>query len=123
MGFKENLKAELEYKGMLVKELAAASGVNRRTIDNYLSSHNCMPSADAAVKIAMVLGVSAEYLVNGGEPQKAKAAERCGSYGRALLRILDELDDEDKETLLGIAGLIKQNAEKKRSRDFRPGKK
>jgi transcriptional regulator with XRE-family HTH domain len=66
MGFKENLKAELEYKGMLVKEQSAASGVNRRPIDNYLSSHNCMPSADAAVKIAMVLGVSAEYRVNGG---------------------------------------------------------
>jgi hypothetical protein len=27
MGFKENLKAELSYSGMLVKELAARSGI------------------------------------------------------------------------------------------------
>ena len=63
MGFKENLKSELQYKGMTVRELAELSGVNKQTIDNYLSTHNSIPSADAAVKIAKVLDVSVEYLV------------------------------------------------------------
>ena len=66
-GFKENLKSELEYKGILIKDLAVLSGVNRRTIDNYLSTHNSIPTADAAVSIAQVLGVSVEYLVTGHE--------------------------------------------------------
>ena len=65
MGFKENLKIELDYKGMKVKELAFISGVNKRTLDQYLSSAAKMPSAENAVKIANALGVSVEYLVTG----------------------------------------------------------
>lgn len=67
MGFKENLKIELDYKGMKVKELAFSSGVNKRTLDQYLSSAAKMPSAENAVKIANALGVSVEYLVTGKE--------------------------------------------------------
>ena len=36
MGFKENLKAELSYSGMLVKELADQAGVKKHTIDNIV---------------------------------------------------------------------------------------
>jgi transcriptional regulator with XRE-family HTH domain len=68
MGFGENLRSELEYNDMAVKELAALSGVQKRAIDNYLRRTNAaMPSADAAVKIAGVLGVTVEYLVMGEE--------------------------------------------------------
>jgi transcriptional regulator with XRE-family HTH domain len=66
-GFKENLKAELVYSGMLVKELAAKTGVKKHTIDNYLNTHNSIPAADSAVRIAQALGVSVEYLVTGEE--------------------------------------------------------
>ena len=65
MGFKENLKDQLGFSGMYVKELAALSGIKKQTIDSYLSVHNCMPKADAAVAIAQALGVSVEYLVTG----------------------------------------------------------
>ncbi|MBR4791248.1 MAG: helix-turn-helix transcriptional regulator [Treponema sp.] len=71
MGFKENLKIELDYKGMIVKELAYLSGVNKRTIDQYLSSAAKMPSAENAVKIASALGVTVEYLITGKNKQLA----------------------------------------------------
>jgi len=67
MGFKENLKEQLNFTGMYVKELAAKSGVKKQTIDSYLNVNSCMPSADAAVAIARALGVSVEYLVTGKE--------------------------------------------------------
>jgi transcriptional regulator with XRE-family HTH domain len=68
MGFRENLKSELLYNDLSVKELASVSGVNKRAIDNYLRSLNAaIPSADAAVKIAHALGVTVEYLVTGEE--------------------------------------------------------
>ena len=69
MGFKENLTIELDYKGMIVKELAYLSGVNKRTIDQYLSSAAKMPSAENAVKIASALGVTVEYLITGKKEQ------------------------------------------------------
>jgi transcriptional regulator with XRE-family HTH domain len=66
MGFRENLKSELLYNDISVKELASLSGLAKRAIDNYLRSANAaIPSAEAAVKIARVLGVTVEYLITG----------------------------------------------------------
>jgi transcriptional regulator with XRE-family HTH domain len=66
MGFRENLKQELQFNSMLVKELAAKSRVNKRALDTYLLSENAsIPPADTAVRIAKALGVSVEYLITG----------------------------------------------------------
>ena len=65
MGFNENLKGELEYKDIRVKELAKASGIAKQTIDKYLLSNGTMPPADKAVAIAKALGVTVEFLVIG----------------------------------------------------------
>ena len=70
MGFKENLKEQLSFSGMYVKELATLSGIKKQTIDSYLNINSCMPSADAAVAIAQALGVTVEYLVTGKEPKQ-----------------------------------------------------
>lgn len=68
MGFKENLRDELSYRGILVKELAGMAGLNQRSVSNYLRENSSLPSAEAAVKIAKALGVTVEYLVTGEEP-------------------------------------------------------
>ena len=65
MGFGEHLKDELEYRGMLVKELSHATGISKKTLDNYLLTNGMMPSADKAVAIAHTLGVTVEYLITG----------------------------------------------------------
>jgi transcriptional regulator with XRE-family HTH domain len=70
MGFKENLKSELIYSGTLVKELSAKTGIKRHTLDNYLNTHNAIPNAEAAVKIAQALGVTVEYLITGQEEKQ-----------------------------------------------------
>jgi len=68
MGFRDNLKQELSFNGMLVKELAIIAGVQKRALDTYLLCENAsMPPADVAVRIANALGVSVEYLVTGKE--------------------------------------------------------
>lgn len=93
MGFRENLKKELNYRGILVKELASASGVKKRAIDTYLLSEKAsIPPADTAVRIAKVLGVSVEYLVTGEElviPQDI----------RQIVRRLRQLDQKDRQII------------------------
>jgi len=79
MGFGEHLKEELEYRGMLVKELAYATGIPKRTLDKYLLANGAMPAADKAVAIAHTLGVSVEYLVTGKKAAQAKAAQVASS--------------------------------------------
>jgi transcriptional regulator with XRE-family HTH domain len=103
MGFRENLKSELAYQGLLVKELAALSGISRHTLDNYLNVRGHIPSADIAVKIAQVLGVSVEYLVTGEEaPGKNKAWNRES----LVLKNIRLLDENDRQLIDGIIQLF-----------------
>ena len=101
MGFKENLKAELAYKDILVKELAVLSGVSRRTIDNYLRENGSIPSADAAVRIARALGVTVEYLITGHEQQE-KNNPPISPEPRIILKQLELLNRRDRKIVLTL---------------------
>lgn len=63
--FKERLREEIEYKGLLVKEVAAECGISNSTFLSYIDARGVLPNVETAVKIASVLGVSVEYLVTG----------------------------------------------------------
>jgi len=108
MGFKENLKSELAYSGIFVKELAAKSGVSKYSIDNYLNKRGQLPSVEAAVKIAQVLGVSVEYLVTGKEfGQTDKTPVSADAH--TIARFADQLNDKDREFVLDfIKWMIKR---------------
>lgn len=88
---------------MLVKELSAKTGIKKYTIDNYLSSHNCSPSAEAAVKIAAALGVSVEYLVMGGEIRTKVTLASLRPGLRSLIQAMESLSEGDREIVLGNA--------------------
>ena len=104
MGFKENLKAELAYSGMLVKELSALSGVNLHSLNNYLSKRGQFPSVEAGVKIAQALGVSAEFLVFGEEGEREDV--KTNGEIRAITRIARQLDDEKRRFALEMMKLL-----------------
>ncbi|MCL2293623.1 MAG: helix-turn-helix domain-containing protein [Spirochaetes bacterium] len=65
MGFGENLKERLEYVGLKQTDLARKTSIKLRSIQKYVQKDGSKPSADNAVKIAQVLGVTVEYLVTG----------------------------------------------------------
>jgi transcriptional regulator with XRE-family HTH domain len=105
MGFRENLKSELLYQDMLVKELAVKTGISRHTLDNYLNVRENMPTADIAVKIAKALGVTVEYLVTGEENQTEKFIQ--GAKTRALIQNFNFLSERDQKMIISITQLIK----------------
>jgi len=107
MGFKENLKAELAYKNILVKELATISGINRRTIDNYLREDSSMPPADAAVRIAAALGVTVEHLITGHEQQERVAPEMLPD-SRAILKNMETLSKRDRKIVISLIKTLKE---------------
>ena len=110
MGFKENLKSELLYQDMQVKELAAKTGISRHTLDNYLNVRENMPTADAAVKIAQALGVTVEYLVTGDENQTEKSM--LGIEIRALIQNFKVLSENDQKMISAITKLVKNQNRK-----------
>lgn len=97
MGFNENLKGELEYKGMPVKELAHRTGIPKQTIDKYLLSNGSMPPADNAVKIAQVLGVSVEYLVAGKKHTLKTPAVNLSPEMRSIASFIEPLSRENRK--------------------------
>jgi len=100
MGFRENLKQELNFNGMLVKELASAAGVHKRAIDTYLLSENAsMPPADVAVRIAQTLGVSVEYLVTGAETSLPNDVKN-------IIRRLLQLDSKDRKIVAVLTNAL-----------------
>jgi transcriptional regulator with XRE-family HTH domain len=106
MGFRENLKSELTYQDMLVKELAVLSGVNKFSINNYLNARGQVPSVEAAVKIARVLGVSVEYLVMGEDCGGAEN-RRLSAEAYAIARLAEQLDVQKRKFVLDFIQWIK----------------
>jgi transcriptional regulator with XRE-family HTH domain len=107
MGFKENLKSELAYSGMLVKELAAKSGVNKYSLDNYLNTRGQIPSVEAGQKIAQALGVSVEYLVTGQESKKTGKMQKSSNDVRMIARLAEQLDDKKRKFVIDFMKWLK----------------
>ena len=104
MGFKENLKEELKYQGILVKELSARSGIPKGTIDHYLTEKSVSPIAENAIKIANVLNVSVEYLVTGKDSIHSK--NTTTSYSPQVRMLADKLSHMNQEQLTLASGII-----------------
>ena len=92
MGFRENLKSELTYQDIRVKELADKTGINKRTLDHYLTENGSEPTALNAVLIASALGVSVEYLVTGKD---GAVSDSIKADVLALIGELNNLSDGD----------------------------
>jgi len=95
MSFNENLKGELEYKGMLVKELSHKTGIPKQTIDKYLLTNGTMPPADKAVAIAQALDVTVEYLITGKKILNKKAQTRI--FSPELLSIANQIESLSRD--------------------------
>jgi transcriptional regulator with XRE-family HTH domain len=109
--FRENLRAELDYQDMSVKELCAKTGIPKATVECYLGARANMPSADAACKIAGALGVTVESLVTGSS---AAATDARDIKIRELIRLVREFDREEYQAILSFAKTIKKLREQKR---------
>ncbi|MCL2800299.1 MAG: helix-turn-helix domain-containing protein [Treponema sp.] len=107
--FKENLRAELDYQGITVKELSAKTGIAKGTLDGYLGVRASMPPADIAAKISGALGVSVEYLISGKEA--VKQDKLLDQNVRSIVQILGELSKKDIETILELSKILKNKSE------------
>lgn len=103
MRFRENLKAELTYQGILVKELSAKTGISKRTLDNYLREKGSMPPADYAVLIAKALNTSVEYLVTG------ETSSNSDSQLKKYLLLFSQLSRNDQDFFIRLMeGILKK---------------
>ena len=108
MGFKENLKAELAFQGLMVKELADRTKINKSTLDNYLRDKHSNPTAENAVKIARALGVSVEYLVTGSDTAGARRASLEKDL-HSILSGVEGLSSDERKVVIDLIGSMKSH--------------
>ena len=109
MGFRENLKDELKYQDIRVKELADKTGISKRVIDHYLAEKFTEPTAETAVKIAKELGVSVEYLVTG---KNSEIPESIKPEIISLLKDINHLPDKDIDFIKEMVKRLIQSMDK-----------
>lgn len=107
MTFRERLREQIEFCGLLDKEVAAKAGITKRAIDSYVGSEACMPSAEVAVKLAKVLGVTVEYLVTGEKSENSTDStflqELQNPQIKKLVKNFTKLSEHDKTLLLSLS--------------------
>ena len=108
MGFKENLREEISFQGRLLKDVALEAGLNQYSLNNYLRENASIPSADIAVRIAKVLGVSVEYLVTG---KKDSAPHYYVHYSAEIKNLADKLAKMSARDRKNVAALINSISE------------
>lgn len=106
MGFKERLREEIEYRGLLVKEVSAAVGISNSTFLSYIDARGVLPNVETAVKIANYLGVTVEYLVNGDDGRAQSPDSPLKSEKTRLAETYEKLSARDKSLLIKIADVM-----------------
>lgn len=110
MDFRTRLRDEIEYSGLLDKEVAALAGISKRAIDSYVGAQGCMPSADVAVRLARVLNTSVEYLVNGvREIDNTYGPE---PYSKRLIKIIKTIEYFSEQDLTAVEAIVTSIGEK-----------
>ena len=51
MGFAENVKFEMDFQDIQIKELSIKTGISKNTLDKYLFGKKVQPGVENAVKI------------------------------------------------------------------------
>lgn len=111
MNFSEKVKTARTAKNMSQKELATATGISERTIQNYEMGVRLPKKRETYMKLAGALGISPDVLMDEDAAFIITASERYGGRGRKQAEALADqmrtavaaaggaLDDDDIDFL------------------------
>ena len=105
MNFWERVDDLLDRNDINKKTLAYEAGFDASNITKGIKNNN-VPSVETAVKIAQVLGVSVEYLVNGTETTKSPSQKETEQNQLRLYRkyhnLIEKMESfsEEKQTVV-----------------------
>lgn len=106
MGFKENLREEMDFQDIKPKELSDKTGISVNTLRNYINNHDALPNIDSAVKIAKVLNTTVEELVEG---RKNKADFQKSDMAGKFLSIFTNLSENDQKSVIALLEEMKKH--------------
>lgn len=111
MGFWENVDAERDFQNISRKELAYKANFSLTSLSTGII-RNSIPSADVAYRIAKVLNVSIEYLLEGSSKKESKKVQENSDtflqelqnpQTKKLVKNYTKLSERDKTLLLSLS--------------------
>ena len=106
MSVKEDLKEAMYCKNLTAVEVAALTDINSGTISSYLKTKNSMPPVDKALKLAKVLDVSVDFLVNGFESKTESSIQQKSPFSLEVFKIAQKMEGFDKDELSIVTNLV-----------------
>ena len=106
--FRENLRNELNYQGVTVKELSTRTGIPIASLDCYLGTRATVPSVENAVKIARELKVPVEYLVIGEDTASEYKKSNFSREAQEIIRWVGNLNNEQCRAILKLVQSFKK---------------
>jgi len=100
--FRENLRNELDFQDIKVKELSDRCGIPKATLECYLRTQSTEPSVENAIKIARELKVPVEYLVNGEETAHKFKKSNFSREAQEIIRWVGNLNQEQCKAVLKL---------------------
>ena len=110
MEFSEKIRNARTAKGISQRELAEASGITLRTIQNYETGGRLPRKRETYTRLAASLGISEDVLLDENAAFVLRASEQYGGRGakQALDMVSDiaamwaggEMDEEDMDTIM-----------------------
>jgi len=107
--FRDNLRNELNYQGIMIKELSVKTGIPVATLDCYLGARATIPSIDAAYKIAQALKVPVDYLISGEDINITIPSRKIKSQeARNLINLIGCLSSEQCRAIYDMILSLRQ---------------
>ena len=108
--FGKNLRSELNFQDITVKELSSRTGIPIATLDCYLGTRATVPSVEAAHKIAQALQVTVEYLVIGEKANIAPNSKReINQEIRTLIKLMESLTREQSSAIINLVSAFNKH--------------
>ena len=116
---RKNLKAAFSKSGMIVKEIASKSGVNKRTIDKWVGAEETEPKVNDLYAVCKTIGITIEWAVAGDkgldyvrqliakEGKLWESPERI----REIVKVLEGLDDNTLRTVRKMITALQYESE------------
>jgi transcriptional regulator with XRE-family HTH domain len=105
--FRVNLRNELKYQGVTIKELSARTDIPISTLDCYLGTRATVPSVDSAIKIVRALRVSVEYLVIGENTGIEEPQYKLSQEAQEIISWVKRLNTEQCKAIIKMLKLLK----------------
>lgn len=108
MKFGEKLKFLLEIKDIKQKDFATAINISASTLNGYINSDR-QPDFELVKKIASVLGVTTDYLL---DYNHSPAPEPISVRELALIKNIRELPKERQKIIFDLVEMLSENPSK-----------